>query len=323
MSSTENSRESLRQKDTGSLRQNDTGEPPANLHPDPDHLEDLSREESAERAPRVEQSTHIFSKSPQKDAVKLEAWDVLVEVHAEKTKSVYGLRPLPPDIKCDQREAVAKCLDEAAVETQAKLHAITGVERELHDLRRELAVRTTNLYFKRDNEHLRKVKHALRDLPREFHARITEAMRHLLRESHDANPPRRVQLEQPPARVKPEEKPVEIPQQRQQLEPVERVESADKPVEIAKVEKVEQPVKRTESVDKPAEVVASKTSGRTASPPQAPADTARKARRVLEALNAAQALQKAFNPAKTEAPKITLPTRPAWPERVRDRKSVV
>lgn len=292
----ENTSESHLQKDIGGHPQKDSREPPANLHPDPDHMEDLSREESAERAPRVEQSTHIFSKSPQKDAVKLEAWDVLVEVHAEKTKAVYGLPPLPPDMKHDQREVLAASLDGAAVEVQAKLRARTGTERELPEVRRELAARTMNLYFKRDNEHLRKVKHALRDLPREFHARITEAMQQLLRESHDATPPRRVQIEQP----------------------TERIESADKPVEIALQKQHEEPNMRVDSVDKPVEVVKPKVHERAAQQLPAPTNTALEARRIVEALNA-KPQQELFKPSKSETPEIALSKKPAVSEQVHDK----
>jgi hypothetical protein len=298
MSSTENTRESLRQNDMGSLRQNDTGEPPANLHPDPDHLEDLSNEESAERVPRVEQSTHIFSKSPQMEAVRLEAWNVIVEVHAEKTKAVYGLPPPPPDLKRDQQQVLARLLDDAAVDVQAKLQARTGVEHKLPDVRRELAVRTMSLYFKRDNEHLRTVKHALRDIPREFHARLIDARQHLLRESHDATLPRRVQIEQPTERTESADKPVEITRQKQHLEPRECVESADKPVDV----------------------VALKTPERTASPsPPGLANAAPQFRRMLETLNAPPSPQDFLKSSKPETPDISLPKRPAVSEQAQDK----
>jgi len=280
----------------GSPPKNQEGEPLSKLIGDQDPSEDHSMKESAERAPRVEQSTHISSKSPQKDAVKLEAWDVLVEVHAEKTKAVYGLPPLPPDMKRDQQEALAASLDGAAVEVQAKLRARTGTERELPDVRRELVARTINLYFKRDNEHLRKVKHALRDLPREFHARITEAMQLLLRESHDATPPRRVQLEQP----------------------TERVESADKPVEIAQQKQHEEPLERVDSADKPVEVVKPKVHERAAQQLPAPTNTALEARRIVEALNA-KPQQELFKPSKSETPEIARPKKPAVSEQVQEK----
>jgi hypothetical protein len=123
----------------------------------------------------------------------------LVQAHAEKTKSVYGVAPLPPDLKRDQRQSVAECLDGTAVDLAAKLRE-RGMERELVQVRQDLAGRVMSLYFKRDNEHLRRVKHALRDLPREFHARIIEAMQAILRESHDdAKSPRQtvvLELEQ-------------------------------------------------------------------------------------------------------------------------------
>ncbi|HRI68965.1 MAG TPA: hypothetical protein PK156_32265 [Polyangium sp.] len=103
---------------------------------------------------------------------------------------MYGLPPLAPDVKHAQQQALAECLEGAALDVQAKLRARTGIERSANDVQRELATRVMNLYFKRDNEHLRRVKHALRDLPREFHARITEALQMLLRDSHDAEKPR-------------------------------------------------------------------------------------------------------------------------------------
>jgi hypothetical protein len=126
----------------------------------------------------------------------VDAWKLLVHAHAEKTKAVYGVAPLAPDLKRDQRKELAECLDGTAAELGAKLRE-RGVGRDVADVRLELAERVMKLYFKRDVEHLRKVKHALRDLPREFHARITEAMQAILRESYDAQPPRRtVELEQ-------------------------------------------------------------------------------------------------------------------------------
>jgi hypothetical protein len=129
----------------------------------------------------------------------------LVHVHAEKTKAVYGVAPLPPDMKRDERKAVAECLDGTALELASKLRD-RGIERELAQVRQDLASRVMALYFKRDNEHLRRVKHALRDLPREFHARITDAMHAISRESHDAaNVSRRTAtLEQPAQGVKAE-----------------------------------------------------------------------------------------------------------------------
>jgi hypothetical protein len=279
------------QEDRGGHPQKSRGEPPANLHPDPDHIEDLSKEESAERAAPVDQSTHISSKNRPQNEANLEAWHVIVEAHAEKTKAVYGLSPLPPDVKREACQALAKSLDEAAVDVQAKLHARTGTERELPDVRRELAARTMSLYFKRDNEHLRKVKHALRDLPREFHARITEARQLLLRESHDETPSRRVQLK-PPECVESADKPVETTQKKQQMEPIERVESADKPVEV----------------------VGPKVHERVSQKPPAPTNGAREGRRIVEVLNAKSPQQELFEPSKSETNETTQPTRLALRE---------
>ena len=133
----------------------------------------------------------------------------------------------------DQREALAECLDGAALEVRAKLCERTNTERAFDEVRRELAARVMNLYFKRDNEHLRRVKHALRDLPREFHVMITEAMQALLRESHDAAPPRRAPLDEPNERIVSVDKPAEISQQKQVEEPKTRLDSGDKPVDDA------------------------------------------------------------------------------------------
>ncbi len=183
------------QNGQGGPRQKCRGEPLADLHHDLDPKGSRSKIVSAERETRVGKGTHIFSKVHDENVQWLEAWNVIVETHADKTKSVYGLPPLRPDIKREQQQALAECLHGAAVDVRAKLHARSGLERSLSDVQRELATRVMNLYFKRDNEHLRRVKHALRDLPREFHARITEAMQMLLRESHDAEKPRQTRRE--------------------------------------------------------------------------------------------------------------------------------
>lgn len=180
------------------------GGPGANLPPDPNPSgsESLKVSEGATSAP----STHHFFQAQETkgDWGWLDAWNVLVQQHAEKTSAVYGVAPLPPDLKREDRRAVAECLDGTAAELAATLRA-RGMARELVQVRHELAARVVALYFKRDNEHLRRVKHALRDLPREFHARIIEAKQAILRESHDAKVPRRTpELEQPARDVKAE-----------------------------------------------------------------------------------------------------------------------
>jgi len=194
--------ETPRQICRGGQGQIGRGEPGADLPPDPNHLGSVSRMESAEGTLRAP-NTHDFSKALEGkgDWDWLDAWNLLVHAHAEKTKAVYGVAPLPPDLKRDARQAVAECLDGTTVELAAKLRA-RGIEREFAQVRQDLAGRVMALYFKRDVEHLRRVKHALRDLPREFHARITEAMQAILQESHDAKVPRRMpelvpELEQP------------------------------------------------------------------------------------------------------------------------------
>jgi hypothetical protein len=276
-----NTDETTLQKDRGGPLQKDRGEPPANLQPDLDPMEDLSKEERAERATRVDPNTHLPSQNSKKREVHTDVWSVIVDAHAEKTKAVYGLPPLPPDLKRDQREALGALLDGAAVEVRAKIHARTGVERELGDVHRELASRVMHLYFKRDNEHLRRVKHALRDLPREFHARVTEAMQGLLRESHDAEPPRRPLLELPTSTVASADKPIETSPNKQHFEPQKRIESADKPVENvpSKAPKYAPP-----------------------QPSSASLDTAREARRILEALGASPPPPELFRPSRDPVP---------------------
>lgn len=179
----------------GGPGQNDPREPQADLLPDPDPEGSRSKIESVERASRVATNTHLVSKDDSKNQRWGRTWNLIVEAHTEKTTLMYGLAPLAPDIKREQQKALAECLEGAAADVQAKLHARTGSERDVHDVQRELATRVMQLYFKRDNEHLRRVKHALRDLPREFHARITEAMQMLLRESHDNQVPRQTKPE--------------------------------------------------------------------------------------------------------------------------------
>ena len=175
----------------GGLEQNCPGGPGAKLPHDPDPVRSVPKEEREERIALVIPDTHLFSQAQEskEDAGWLVAWSTLVQAHAEKTKSVYCVAPLPPDLKRDARQAVAECLDGTALDLAAKLRD-RGMEREFVQVRQDLAARVMTLYFKRDNEHLRRVKHALRDLPREFHARIIEAMQLILRESHDAQSPR-------------------------------------------------------------------------------------------------------------------------------------
>jgi len=121
-------------------------------------------------------------------------------------------------LKRAQQQALAECLDGAAHEVRAKLRDRTGVARDVRDVQRELVIRVMQLYFKRDNEHLRRVKHALRDLPREFHARITEAMQLLLRESHDLQKPRQPMPEKQFVETsKPIERPAAVPSEAVQM----------------------------------------------------------------------------------------------------------
>jgi len=273
--------DTIPQKSRGGPLQKNRGEPPANLQPDLDPRGDLSREERAERATRADQGTHIPSKNSTKRMENTDVWNVIVEAHAEKTKSVYGLPPLQPDLKRDQRDGLTTLLEGAAAEVRAKIHARTGVERELGDVQRELAARLMHLYFKRDNEHLRRVKHALRDLPREFHARLTEAMQSLLRESHDEARPRRPLLEQAQ----------------------DNVVSADKPAELAQKLQLPEPKKQIASADKPIEMIAPKAPE--LAPSSASINVAREARRLLEALGASSLQQEPLRPAERKQPEPT------------------
>ncbi len=272
---------------------NQQGEPLSKLIADQDPAEDLSMNESAEPSSRVNEPTHISSldSSRKTNGGFVEAWNVLVEAHIEKTKALYGLPPLAPDLKLDQRQALSSSLEGAAVELRAQIQARTGTERDLAEVRRDLAARTMHLYFKRDNEHLRRVKHALRDLPREWHARLTEAMQAIMRASIDATPPRRALRQEPGESAVSADKPVEVPQQ---TASTNQRESVDKPVQMAP--------------RKPTDVVANS------------ADVAREARRLLEALKTTPAQQDPAVPSKLEAPTPT-PVREetcAEPARARD-----
>ena len=252
----------------GGPLQIEQGGPPANLHVDLDHVEIFQMKESVERAQRVDTSTPPSSKSrrknpePDVDVQDLDAWTVIVEAHVEKTKAMYGLPPLRPDLRRDQRQELGALLNDAAANVRAKLLQRTDTERELVDVRRELVKRAMDLYFKHDSPYLRRTKYTLRDLAREFHARLTEAMQALLRESDEAAPPRR---------------------QLHELRPV-CVETADKPVKVVEPAKVDPPVKHVE--DKPVEVDMPTSHVRLVQPPPAPTDGAREARRILEMLKA-------------------------------------
>lgn len=185
----------------------------ANLPSDPDPLRSESMKKS-EESERSALGTHDFSKAEEGKGNWgwLESWQIILQTHVAKTTSVYGLAPMEPDMKRGDRKALAECLDGASSEVAAKLRS-RGTERELVDVRRELAELAMVRYFRNDTPHLRKTKHALRDLPREWHARITEAMQAILRESHDKQPVRRpvaLTLEQTAERPR-VEKAAEIP----------------------------------------------------------------------------------------------------------------
>lgn len=176
--------------DQGGPLQKWQGVPRADLPDDLDPKGSGSKMVGDENPRQGNRDTHLFSKIRVDGSGWSKTWKVIVEAHTEKTKSVYGVPPLPPDLKRAQQQALAECLEGAALDVRAKWQARTGVAREIQDVQSELTTRVMHLYFKRDNEHLRRVKHALRDLPREFHARITEAMQLMLRESVDEQSPR-------------------------------------------------------------------------------------------------------------------------------------
>lgn len=219
------------QKQEGGPSQKQEGGPLSKLIGDLAPSEDRSMKVSVERVPSIDTSTHNFTKSPKTEDGNLEAWNVIVEVHAEKTKAVHGLPPLPPDLKREQRQALADLLDGAVLEVRATVRERTGIEREFGEVRRELIKRAMNLYFKADTPHLRRVKHALRDLPRDFHACLSEARQTFLRECHDAAQPRRTPLGNPHERVVSVDKPAEITPQERHKEP--ELAPVDKPREAA------------------------------------------------------------------------------------------
>jgi len=212
----------LEQNCPGGPEQIGPGEPRAKLPYDPDLSGSVHKEVSEEGAASAP-STHDFSKALEGkgDWGWLESWQLVVQAHASKTKGVYGLAPMEPDMKQGERKAIGECLDGASTEVAAKLRS-RGMEREIEQLRKDLAERAVALYFRNDTPHLRKTKHALRDLPREFHARITEAMQGILRESHDdAKSPRQTVLLEHEQTVRPK---------------------AEKAAEVAKIEAAEKPI---------------------------------------------------------------------------------
>lgn len=258
----------------GGLEQNCPGGPGAKLLHDLDPVELTPRKEREERVALLIPDTHLFSQAQEskEGGAWLVAWNVLVHVHAEKTKGVYGIAPLPPDLKRDQCQAVAECLDGAAVELAAKLRA-RGMERELVQVRQDLAARVMSLYFKRDNEHLRRVKHALRDLPREFHARITEAVQGILRESHDdAKSPRQTPVLELEQTVKPKvEKAAEVTK----IEVTEKPIAANTAREARRIMEVLSATPSREERSKPikAEPTSQPTKAKSTEGPQRPQET--------------------------------------------------
>lgn len=184
------------QMDQGGHLQKCQGEPLAEAHHDPDPKGSRSRIVGDERVERVVPSTPQPFKKELGNETWASTWQVIVEEHASKTMGCYGLPPLPPSMKRHDQQALATCLDGASLDVAAKLRTRSGKDVPVSEVKRELAKRVMQLYFKRDNEHLRRVKHALRDLPREFHARMTEAIQMVLREHQDVQPPR-----QPPAEM--------------------------------------------------------------------------------------------------------------------------
>jgi hypothetical protein len=136
------------------------------------------------------------------------AWVELVEAHAKRAEAVYGLRPPRPAVSSEQKRTMAEQLAAAAVTLAARMRERTGADVDAADVRPQLAARVVALYFKREGTggYLRRERHPLRDLSREIHARVTEAMEALLREHVEAAPP-------PPRRVVPAAVP--LPEQQQ------------------------------------------------------------------------------------------------------------
>lgn len=262
------------QGDQGQIGRGQLG---ANLPADPDPLGSESMKKS-EKSERSALNTHDFSKAQEGKGTWgwLESWQIIVQAHAAKTKGVYGLAPMEPDMKRSDRKALADCLDGASTEVTAKLRS-RGIERELVDVRRELAELAMVRYFRNDTPHLRKTKHALRDLPREWHARITEAMQGILRESYDKQSVRRpvvLELEQLPT-------PLE-----QATEPTK----AEKPAETAPSVPVKKPLPK-ESM---------------------PVNTAREARKLIEALSARQEPSKSSMVENAPPQQPRRQARPEW-----------
>ncbi len=186
------------QNGQGGPGQNGQGGALADLHGDLDPIGSGSRIESAERDSRVGQRTHEFPKSyGAENPAWREAWNILVTAHADRTKAAFGLAPFKPDVRGEQQQAMAECLVDAAAQVCTKLQQRSNTERIEVELQRELAECVMRLYFKHDSEHLKRVKWALRDLHRELHARLVEAMQMLLRESHETTPTPRVAQDKP------------------------------------------------------------------------------------------------------------------------------
>lgn len=195
------------EKPEGGPYEKPKGEPLVKVTDDLDHSEDRSKKVSVEQ---VSNDTHTFSKSQKTDEGALEAWEVVAKAHDEKSISVHRVGSDDLGIKREIKCAVAKCLDGVALEVRATIHARTDIARDFADVRLELAKRVMALYFANTADHLRKTKHALRDLPLEFRARLIEARQALLRESHDAAEPRRPALESSPTNRVSSDKPAEI-----------------------------------------------------------------------------------------------------------------
>jgi hypothetical protein len=252
------------------------GGPLSDLIPDLDPSETLPKDVSEQGAASAP-GTHDFSKALEGkgDWGWLESWQLVVQAHGSKTKSVYGLAPMEPDMKRGERKAIGECLEGASTEVAAKLQS-RDMERELGQVRKDIAERAVALYFRNDTPHLRKTKHALRDLPREFHARITDAMQLILRESHDNQPVRRPVV--------------------RELEQTTEPRKVEKPVEVAK----------SVVVEKPVEVV---------KPQSMPVNTALEARRLIEALSAAPCAAEPLKPSKAKSAPSSQPTRPVIAEK--------
>jgi len=171
----------------GGQGQKRPGEPGAKAPLDLDPERSSPRIESGASPSGPQQRTHNLRKCPgEEDHASREAWSDILDAYTAKGSAKYGLPPSKSDVQLrrEDRADLVDTLNGAAVEVCAKLRQ-RGLERELVSVRRELAARAIQAFFENNSKHLRDTGHALRDLPREFRAKLVRAMEALLRASHD------------------------------------------------------------------------------------------------------------------------------------------